>query len=125
MPAVTLKSRLPQVAAELRPRVGAAVKSAAEVIAEDARSRVPIGPEPVHIYDTIEVIREEAAAYSVAVLAESPQHVHYPWVVEFGGAATEAGKQGGGQAPHPFLVPAAEANTDNAVYLVTAALRGL
>jgi len=41
--------------------------------------------------------------------------------VEFGHA-----KRGGGEVPpHPFMVPAAEANRDNAAYLVTAALRSL
>ena len=114
--AVTLKSRLPQVAAELRPRVGKAVKEAAEVIAEDARSRVAIGPPPVHIFDAITVQRREAAGYAVAVPARSEKGVAYPFVVEFGGRT---------QDPHPFLIPAAEANKDNAVYLVTAALRGL
>lgn len=113
---VTLRSRLPQVAAELQPRVGHAVKEAAEVIAEDARSRVNIGPPPEHIYDAITVVRQEAAAYAVEVPAYSDKHIAYPFVVEFGGET---------QQPHPFLIPAAEANTDNAVYLVTAALRGL
>mgnify|MGYP000876505433 CR=1 FL=1 len=113
---VTLKSRLPAVAAELRPKVGAAVKAAAEVIADDARSRVAIGPPPEHIFDAITVKRQEAAAYTVEVPAYSEKHVAYPFVVEFGGLTQDA---------HPFLIPAAEANRDNAVYLVTAALRGL
>lgn len=113
---VSLASRLPEVAASLRPRVGKAVKEAAEVIAEDAQGRVNIGPPPVHIFDEIKVRRLEAVGYLVEVTATDPKGFRYPWIVEFGGKE---------RAAHPFLVPALEANEDNAVYLITAALRGL
>lgn len=113
---VTLESRLPAVAAELRPRVSKAVRVAAEVIAEDAERRVHVGPPPVHIIDSIRVRRYEAAGYLVEVTATDPKGFPYPFVVEFGGAD---------QPAHPFLIPALEANKDNAVYLVTGALRGL
>lgn len=116
MPRVTLQSRLPLVAAELRPRVAKAVKAGAEVIAEDAQRRVEIGPPPVHIFDTIEVVRREAAGYAVQVTATDPRGFPYAFVVEFGGQDRPA---------NPFLLPAVEANEDNVVYLVTGALRGL
>lgn len=113
---VTLQSRLPLVAAELRPRVAKAVKEGAEVIAEDAQGRVNIGPPPVHIFDSIKVVRREAAGYAVEVTAADPEGFPYPYVVEFGGEDRPA---------HPFLIPALEANQDNVVFLVTGALRGL
>lgn len=116
MPRVTLQSRLPAVAAELRPRVASKVKEAAEVIAEDAQDRVAIGPPHEHIYDSIEVERAEAAGYRVAVNVADPKGRPYPFAVEFGSSHAPA---------YPFLIPAMEANADNAVFLVTAALRGL
>ena len=116
MAKVSLKSRLPEIAAELRPRVGAAVKASAEVVAEDAQSRVVIGPPTEHIYDNIKTVRREAAGYEVQVDATDPKGVEYPWVVEFGGKT---------QAPHPFLIPALEANKENAIALVTGAVRGV
>lgn len=114
--AASLESRLPEVIAELRPRVGRAVKEGAEVIAEDAQRRVDIGPPPVHIFDSIRVVRKSAAQYAVEVTAADPEGFPYPFVVEFGGET---------QTPHPFLLPATEANADNVAYLVTGALRGL
>lgn len=118
MPA-TLKSRFPEIIAELRPKVGAAVKQAAEVIAEDAAQKVS-DPSPVGqgLIATIRVEREEAAEYSV--LAGDTTAFYAKWV-EYGHAA-----RGGGQvAPRPFMVPAAEENRENAAYLVTGALRSL
>lgn len=114
--AVTLKSRLPEIAAELRPKVGKAVKVGAEVVAEDAQGRVNIGPPPVHIFDMIQVKRREAAGYEVQVTATDPKGFPYPFVVEFGSKD---------QPAHPFLIPALEAQADNVTYLVTGALRGL
>lgn len=113
---VTLESRLPAVAASLRPRVGAAVKEAAELVAEAAKRNVEIGPPTEHIYDNIDVEREEAAAYRVAVNVASPKGIAYPFALEFGRKGAPA---------YPFLIPALESSADNAVYLVTAALRGL
>lgn len=116
MARVTLNSRLPAIAAELRPRVGKAVKEGAEVVAEDAQRNVEIGPPPVHIFDHIKVRRDGPAAYRVDVDAKDPKGVPYAFAVEFGRK---------GAPPHPFLLPALEENQDNVVYLVTAALRGL
>jgi len=45
----TLASRLPMVIAELRPRVSAAIKSGAEDIAANARTKVPVGYPDNHL----------------------------------------------------------------------------
>lgn len=116
---VTLKSRFPEIIAELRPKVGAAVKEAAEVVAEAAARRVP-DPSPLGqgLIASIHVEREDVAEYSVIA---GDGEAFYGSFVEFGHAA-----RGGGQvAPEPFLVPAAEESRDTAAFLVTAALRGL
>jgi HK97 gp10 family phage protein len=116
MPPVTLASRLPQIAASLRPRVSAAVKASAELIAADARTRVELGPPPEHIRDNINVVRHEAAGYLVVVDVADPKGVPYPLAVEFGSV---------NMPPYPFLLPAVEANAGNAERLVAASLRGL
>lgn len=117
--AVTLKSRFPEIVAELRPKVGAAVKQAAEVVAEGAAQRVPDRtPLGQGLIASIHVEREDVAEYAVVA---GDNEVFYGHFVEFGHAA-----KGGGQvAPRPFLVPAAEASADTAAALITAALRGL
>jgi HK97 gp10 family phage protein len=118
MPA-TLKSRFPEIIAELRPKVGAAVKQAAEVVAEDASARAPDAPPYAQgLVESIRVEREDVAEYAVNAGGGAE---FYAGFVEFGHA-----KRGGGEVPpHPFMVPAAEANRDTAAYLVTAALRSL
>jgi hypothetical protein len=113
---VTLKSRLPAIAAELRPRVAQGVKTAAEVVMEDAIRRVDLGPPPEHIIEAIRVRRYEAAGYLVEVPITDEKGFPYPFALEYGSVTAPA---------YPFLVPALEANEDNAVYLVTGALRGL
>lgn len=117
--AATLMNRFPEIIAELRPRVGAAVKTGAEVIAEDAARRVPDpSPQGAGLIASIRVEREDVAEY--AVNAGDNEAFYAKWV-EFGHAA-----RGGGEVPaHPFMVPAAEANEENVEALVTAALRGL
>lgn len=118
MPA-TLRSRFPEIVAELRPKVGAAVKQAAEIVAEDAAQRAPDrSPLGQGLVASIRVEREDVAEYAVNAGGGAE---FYAGFVEFGHA-----KRGGGEVPpHPFMVPAAEANRDNAAALVTAALRGL
>ena len=118
MPA-TYKSRFPMIAAEIAPKVGAAVKVGAEVISEDAARRVP-DPSPLGqgLIASIRVEREGVAEYSVNA---GDDDAYYAKWVEYGHAA-----RGGGSVPsHPFMVPAEEANRHNVVALVTGALRGL
>ena len=109
----TLKSRLPAIAAELRPKVSAAVKKGAQLVAEEARERVPIGPPDVHIKDDIRVARQGPAEYAVLAGDENTWYGH---MVEFGTSHS---------APRPFLVPALEEHRGAAVNFVRVALRTL
>lgn len=111
--AATLQSRLPAIIAELRPKVSKAVKVGAELIAEEARTRVPVGPPDKHLKDHIHVEREGPAAYYVVA---GDDDVFYGHMVEHGTAHS---------GPHPFLVPSVEASRDEVVAAVTVALRGL
>lgn len=112
MPA-TLKSRLPEIAAEIRPKVGSAVKWGAERVAEDAADNLDLGPEPIHLAERIHVERRAAAEYAVVA---GDEEAFYGHIVEHGGVHS---------APHPFLVPALEGRRDDFIALVTGALRGL
>lgn len=107
----SLQSRLPQIAAELRPRVSAAVKEAAERVAQDARQRAPV--QTGALRDSIRAERTDAAQYTVIA---GDKDAFYAPFVEFGTSRT---------APRPFMVPAAEANRDTARRLVRDALKGL
>ena len=109
----TLKSRLPQIAAELRPKVSAAVKKGAQAVEADAISRVPTGPPDVHLRDHFHVNRLGAAEYEVAA---GDGETFYAHMVELGTSHS---------APRPFLVPALEANEDEVVRLVRVALGDL
>jgi len=109
----TLKSRLPEIAEELRPKVSAAIKEGAQLVAAEARVRVPIGPPEVHIKNDIRVTRVGPAEY--AVLA-GDDNTFYGHMIEWGTSHS---------APRPFLVPALEANRQTVETLVAAALRTL
>lgn len=112
--AATLKSRLPQIAAELRPRVNEAVEAGAEIIAERARARVPDAPpQGQGLIAAIHV--EDAGSSGYSVLAGDAE-VFYGHMVEFGTSHSAA---------HPFLIPAAEESREAVAGLVTAALRRL
>jgi HK97 gp10 family phage protein len=111
--AATLKSRLPLIAAELRPKVSAAVKVGAEGIAGHARARVSVGAPDVHLRDAIHVERRGPASYAVVAGDEQAWYGH---LVEFGTVHS---------APRPFLIPATEDGRDDAVAAVRAALVGL
>ena len=108
MPRVTLKSRLPTVAAELRPRVGRAVKATAQDIEEDARQRAPVDTGALR--DSLETSRAGAASYRVGT------PLFYSRFVELGTVHAAA---------KPFLIPAAEAHTEEAVERVELVLRVL
>lgn len=109
----TLKTRLPEIAAELRPKVSAAVKHSAQVVAEDAEARVPVGPPTVHLKDRIHVERKGPAEYAVIA---GDEEAFYGHMVEFGTSHS---------APRPFLLPALEARQDYTVYTVRQALMDL
>jgi HK97 gp10 family phage protein len=112
MPA-TLQSRLPQIAASLRPKVARAVKAGAQLIAEDAGERVARGPDPHHISEDIHVQRTGPAEYAVVAGREDTFYGH---ILEFGSAK---------MAPRPFLVPAADDNLRECELLVEGVLRTL
>lgn len=111
---VTLASRLPEIAAELRPRVSAAVKEGAQAIAEDARMRVHT--DDGELRDSITVRRYQAAGYLVEVEAQDEEGLYYGWFVEFGTSHAPA---------YPFLMPAMENQKEHAEDLLSASLRGL
>lgn len=114
MPA-TLKSRLDGIALELQPRVGAAVKAGAEIIAEQAQANLVAGG---HIRNdelgpAIHVEREGGAEYSVVA---GDDDVFWGHLLENGTTRAQ---------PYPFLVPALMEHEDTVVYLVQGALEGL
>ena len=109
----TLKSRLPQIAAELRPKVSAAVKKGAQLVAEDARGRVAIGSPDVHIRDDINVNRLGPAEYEVAAGGDETFYAH---MLEFGTSHS---------APKPFLLPALDDNQSDIEDLVRVVLGSL
>lgn len=111
MASVTLKSRLPEVAAELRPRVSAAVRAGAELVSERAAQRAPDRtPYGEGLVASIEVERRSPAEYAVQSTA------FYARFVEEGTVRHSA---------QPFLMPALEESVADIEALVTGALRGL
>jgi len=110
MPA-TLKSRLPLIAAELRPRTSAAVKAGAEVIAADARSKVHV--RSGELQNRITVERRGGAEYSVVA---GDEEAFYGHLLEGGNDIAP---------PYPFLTPAFEENEGEVVRLVQASLKTL
>jgi len=108
-----LESRLPDVMAELRPKVSAAVKKGAQHVSDEAERTVPIGPPDVHLRDHFHVKRLGPAEYEVAAGDGETWYAH---MVEFGTSHS---------APRPFLIPALEANREYAVYVVRQALISL
>ena len=107
---VTYKSRIPQIAVELHPKVQAALHAGAERIAANAQQKVPIATG--RLRDAIHV---EDDGDDVYVLGGS-EEVWYGHLVEFGTRYVPA---------RPFLVPAAEEGKDDTVAAVVAALRSL
>lgn len=114
-------NRLPQIAATLPRRVQASVKAGAELIAEEARHRVPDAPplgeglvDAIHVEYTRRKAGEGGGGGYLVVAGD--EDVFYGHLVEFGTVRS---------APHPFLLPAAEAKREEVVGLVNAALAKL
>lgn len=124
MPAgVTLKSRIPEIAASLEPRAELGIRAAAEKIEHDAKERAPVGspPEDPHPGRLRESIKAEKIDGEWWVLAPAragteEQGAPYGHMVEFGTVDT---------APQPFLIPAAEDNRVSVAVFVAGALRTL
>ncbi len=109
MPA-TLKSRLPMIAAELRPRVDAAVRAGAELVSTRASEKAPDAPPlGVGLVEAIHV--EDGGADGYYVMTDWKGHL-----LEFGTSHSAA---------QPFLIPALEESQVEVAAGVTAALRGL
>lgn len=107
----TLDSRLPEIVAALQRKVGSAVKDGAELVAECAAEKVPLGPPPHHLKDDIHVERVGAAEYSVVAGREDTYYGH---ILEHGSVK---------MAARPFLIPALEESAPEIVAIVEAALQ--
>jgi HK97 gp10 family phage protein len=102
-----LKSRLPQIAATLDPRVTAAMRAGAEAIEQEAKARVTVASG-----DLRDAIHTEVDGDDVYVMA-GDDDVFYGHFVEFGTTRTPA---------RPFLVPALEARRESVLASVRATL---
>jgi len=115
----TLKSRLPEISAEIRPRVSAAVKAGATRISERAKARAPVLAQsnghrrPGALRDSIAVRRAGPAAYRVEAGADG---AFYAGFVERGTRFMDA---------EPYLIPSAEESRPEVEFLVEASLREL
>ena len=112
MPA-TLKSRLPQIIAEMEPEISGAMRVGAELIEGRAKERVPDAP-PVG-EGLVAAIHVEEADDGYSVVAGDSKHF-YGHFLEYGTKRAAA---------HPFLVPAKEESEDEVLGLVQAVLGGL
>lgn len=106
----TLRSRIPQIVAELDPETKEALQKGAELIVTDAKERVPVDSG-----DLREAIHTEEAPDGVYVVAGDTR-AFYGHIVENGSVRTP---------PRPFLVPAKEARQQDVLDLVGEALGDL
>lgn len=107
----TTKSRFPQIARELKPKVDLAVRKAAGEIARGAKQRVPV--RTGQLREAIHVERTGVAEYRVL---GGDHDAWYGHLVEFGTVHSDA---------KPFLVPAAEAAREPLEHAVREALGDL
>jgi len=105
-----LKSRIPEIIAELGPAVEEATVAGADLIAESAKARVPV--DTGRLRDAIHVETGPEGAYVIA----GNRDAFYGHIIEHGSAAY-------GTPPRPFLVPALEENRIDVERLVSAAIR--
>lgn len=114
MSRVTLKDRLPEINASLRPKVTTALKHGAQDVADNATMRAPRSTaDKPHMADHIEVRRRGAGAYGVGIYDSD---FFYARFVERGTVH---------QAAQPFLVPAAEDEKESVVVKVEVVLKTL
>lgn len=88
---VTLQSRFPEIAAELRSRISRATKAGTEVVAASARAKAPV--ESGALSNSIKVKAKRAGEYAVET------DVFYARFIEYGTV---------NMAARPFLIPALE-----------------
>jgi HK97 gp10 family phage protein len=98
-----LENRLPEIAAALEVEVRAAAREAAELVAADARTRVPVDTGRLRA-----AIHVEQTAETTEVVA-GDREAWYGHIVEHGGV---------GHPAHPFLIPALEENREAIVALI-------
>jgi HK97 gp10 family phage protein len=103
-----LRSRLPEIIAELDPAVREAASAGAELIAESAKGRVPVVTG--RLRDAIHV---QASPEGVYVIAGDRQ-AFYGHIIEHGSIYAPA---------HPFLLPSLEENRSLVEDGVRAAIR--
>lgn len=108
---VTLKSRLPEIAAELQTRISAGTKAGAEIIEAKAKERVPVLSG--RLRDSIHTEFQGSGDWNVVA---GSRDVFYGHMIEFGTTRAPA---------HPFLVPALEESRTEVEKAVTLALRSL
>lgn len=119
-----LKSRFPEIAAELRPRVSREVKQGAEEIADKARRNLESGGhvKSGELLNSIHVERRGPASFAVVADARADKDgnpgagPYYGPFVEFGTADT---------APYPFLHPAADEEAGAITNAIEHVLRSL
>jgi HK97 gp10 family phage protein len=106
---VTYKSRLPEIAVSIDPRVSAATKSGAELIAEEAKGRT----WSHRVAETTHVEFDGSADWKIVF---GDREVFWAHFEEFGTTRAPA---------HPFAIPAKEAKNEEVVAMVAAALEKL
>jgi hypothetical protein len=132
----TLKSRFPQIAAELAPRVSRAVRRGADEVADTARQNLESN-DSVDSGDLLNAIHVknlpgEAATYAViagggsdgvnSALSGSASSVYYGHFVEYGTENKDGTRR---TSPKPFLVPALEEKRHSVALEVQDVLRTL
>ena len=107
---MALQSRIPQIIGELDDKLLEGVSDLAERVAEGARDRVPV--ETGALRDAIHVVVEDDAVSVVA----GDNVAFYGHIIENGSVNAP---------PHPFLVPAFEAERPNLADIVGERLRDI
>lgn len=106
-----LKSRFPQIIAELPVLMDMVARGAAELVEQRAKERVPVGTG--RLRDAIHTERQDLGEYAVIA---GDRKAFYGHIVEHGGVHTPA---------QPFLVPAADDVRPEVQAIGVAALRRL
>lgn len=106
----TLKSRLPEIAAQLDPKVKAATYKGAKLVEAGAQAGVEVRTGALRAAIHVE---EVPGGYSVVA---GNREVYWGHFLEFGTSHSAA---------EPFLIPALEGNRDNITRLIGEALRDL
>jgi len=105
---MSLKSRIPAIAAELDVLAREGLKAGVEVVQRSAQARVPV--ETGELRDAIHTQSEPEGEYVIA----GDNRAFYGHLVEHGTSHTP---------PRPFLVPALEENRKEILTLVKTALK--